>query len=621
MTGRLRQSIDWDNTDAIDEAIRQFRAGRGVIPVWSPDPSGIRRDDGLLPCMCPAGEACKSPGKHPAVAKRADGEGYKHSFLTSEQQIKKALSNPGTKNYGIVPRPGEVFLDLDSEGLDNWKTMIAEHGKPPATEGQKTPNGFHAMYTVSDDPGGNLFGIVTRRFPGGFVVGAGSLHPSGAHYEVVQRGMAATLPPEWTARATAQRQQEKANPTPYDQIPAGQRHDTLRDTARFLHGRGMADEAVYEALLAINAQFPQPKTPEEVRQAMGDLSHFPVDPPNIILTVPEAGSRPKKGLEYEPGILGNWTANDLPTDDPPPMLLDGWLHPEETTILYGKGGVGKGLTAAWLVSRLVQEEQRRVLILDYENHPREWGKRLTDLGLTVEEKANIHWRAPYGVGWGAKKGPIIEVVSLIAEEVARLGIDFIVIDSYSTATTTHDSLGGQESAIELANALQMLHLPTLMLAHVAGQQQKHPEKPFGSVHVHNLVARRTWSVEREREEAGSFDPALGRFSPHVISLSYRNQKSNDGPREKDREVTFSIWDAARRIEASEEAAPKTSLHDMVAAVVADGTQMSNKQIRDAIKEDFFQSVSDEGVDKALKARPDLFRVASTGRPKKWEKVP
>ena len=47
-------------------------------------------------------------------------------------------------------------------------------------------------------------------------------------------------------------------------------------------------------------------------------------------------------------------ASDLLHGDPPDQLADPFLTPEGATVLYGKGGVGKGVVACWLMLRLVR---------------------------------------------------------------------------------------------------------------------------------------------------------------------------------------------------------------------------------------------------------------------------
>jgi hypothetical protein len=115
------------------------------------------------------------------------------------------------------------------------------------------------------------------------------------------------------------------------------------------------------------------------------------------------------------------------------------------------------------------------------------------------------------------------------------------------------------------------------------------------VHVHNLVARWTWSVEVESDEAP--DPSEP-FSPHVVKLEYRNQKHNDGPKQRDRHVSFSFYPVGGVIEASEDAASarQTTLQK-IESVFEDG--FSTRDIFNALKEDFGESPSVHDINTVL----------------------
>ena len=299
---------------------------------------------------------------------------------------------------------------------------------------------------------------------------------------------------------------------------------------------------------------------------------------------------PRSDIEITCGTI---SALELPSDAPPDMLLDGWLHPEETTILYGKGGVGKGVTSAWLAGRLVTEHNLRPYILDYENHEREWGTRLAGLHENDVRKA-IQYGCPYSRRWTEKKGPLITIVDVVAEEMARVRSDYLILDSYSAATTTNDKLGGQESAIELAEALARIGVPVLLTAHVAGGQQRHPDRPFGSVFVHNLVARRTWSVEPDGEPESPASP----FEPHIVKLEYRNQKHNDGPKLRDRRVMVAFFPNGE-VKVTEDVEAPRRAEDMIADALGRTPGMTQKQIVGAIAEWNAKPLSAEVVKKVL----------------------
>ena len=69
--------------------------------------------------------------------------------------------------------------------------------------------------------------------------------------------------------------------------------------------------------------------------------------------------------------LGAHVLSGIPTEPPAPLLI-GRLDPEGHTILYGTGGVGKGTLAASWANGLL-EDGKRILIVDYENHPSRMG--------------------------------------------------------------------------------------------------------------------------------------------------------------------------------------------------------------------------------------------------------
>ena len=88
--------------------------GFGVFPVW-----GVR--DGA--CRCPKGADCdQQPGKHPMTL-----HGFKDA-TTDPDRITKMLSAPGSNgNYGVVPAPGFVIIDVDGEG---WREKLRGLGLP-----------------------------------------------------------------------------------------------------------------------------------------------------------------------------------------------------------------------------------------------------------------------------------------------------------------------------------------------------------------------------------------------------------------------------------------------------------------------------------------------------------
>jgi hypothetical protein len=175
--------------------------------------------------------------------------------------------------------------------------------------------------------------------------------------------------------------------------------------------------------------------------------------------------------------------SELDTAPPARLLLDR-LDPEAATILYGPGGVGKGaLTSSWIV-RLAQLGHH-VLILDYEDHPREWARRITSLGGASVAR-DVHHIAPLSAGLGT----LPKAAKELQAAVAAWGFDYVVVDSALIAAGAADGMK-PDSAEAYFTALQTLRVPSLTLGHVT--KLLDGRYPFGSVYWHNYT-RMSWSL-------------------------------------------------------------------------------------------------------------------------------
>jgi hypothetical protein len=309
--------------------------------------------------------------------------------------------------------------------------------------------------------------------------------------------------------------------------------------------------------------------------------------------------------------VGTRTARDLLHGIAPDPLVTPFLSPEGPTVIYGKGGVGKGLFASYLVKRLI-EAGHIVLLVNFEGHEREWGFRLRGLGLTDEQLDRIHYLAPFGQDWTAPTGSLADVADLLREEASRLGASYLIIDSYSVATSTGDTLGGMPAATEYFNALTRIGLPSTTLAHVAGATGRFPDRPFGSVFVHNL-ARETWAVERTEDSFEEIDPDTW---PKVVSLELRNKKQNDRPEWPPQFMTFNFYGDGT-IEVNRDRPTGRSVADLAADALAGGPLTLDKIIR-AIKEDTGQIVGEGVLRSALLRHTQRFLHDASGkRPHPW----
>jgi len=332
----------------------------------------------------------------------------------------------------------------------------------------------------------------------------------------------------------------------------------------------------------------------------------------------EAFRRDHYGERYRPPTaptIGTRTACDLRFGLPPEQLVRMFLTPEGPTVLYARGGTGKGLIACWLVLHLVRAGHV-AMVLDYEGHEREWGSRLRGLELTEDELARVHYRAPFGSDWTAETGPLSKVAALVREDAVRLGVTYIVVDSYTVATSNGDTMGGEAAAREYFSALSIIGLPSLTIAHVRGDSPRFPDRPFGSVFVHNL-ARETWAVERLADDEPVVDPDLLEHGPAVVRLELRNRKANGRAAAPAQFVTFEFY-ANGSIVVTEDPPKGRRVWELADAVLVDGS-MTAKQIAAAIAEDTGEKVGTDDIRRALERQPSRFTVNKSKRPHTWSR--
>jgi hypothetical protein len=239
---------------------------------------------------------------------------------------------------------------------------------------------------------------------------------------------------------------------------------------------------------------------------------------------------------------------------PPKPLLCGRLDPIEASILFGPGGVGKGALACEYIRRLVGEGHV-VLILDFEDHGDEWGRRMSGLGVDL---TRVHWMAPFKHGLGALFDG--KTAAAIKAEIDAVGATYLVIDSIIVACAGFE-VAAPETPGLYAKALQFFGLPSLSLGHV--NRQHDLRYPFASVFWHNL-ARVTWSLA---EKGGD--------------ILLQNRKASNYERQGAFTVAYEWWNNALR-EVTETPASIT-LMDRITEVLAE-RKMTAPAITEAVNE-------------------------------------
>jgi hypothetical protein len=235
------------------------------------------------------------------------------------------------------------------------------------------------------------------------------------------------------------------------------------------------------------------------------------------------------------------------------------------------------------------------------------------MGATDEELVRIHYRAPFGADWTAETGALSKVAELIRDDAARLGVTYLIVDSYSVATSNGDTMGGEAAAREYFTALARIGLPSLTIAHVRGDAGKFPDRPFGSVFVHNL-ARESWAVERVGEDPVD-DVEDDPYQPNVVALELRNKKSNGRATSRPQFITFTFY-ADSTIEVTTDRPGGRSVAQLVEDALADGP-LPIKGIIAAIREDTGQLLTENTLRSALTRHPQRFAQATGSRPRPW----
>ncbi len=210
---------------------------------------------------------------------------------------------------------------------------------------------------------------------------------------------------------------------------------------------------------------------------------------------------------------------DVDPVEPEDPLLDR-LHPQEHTILYGDGGTGKGVVAAWWVARLTREG-KRVLIVDYEYHMNfEWRPRVEGFGGDMNLVAVVQ-----------PVRPIWDIAGWLRTQASTY--DYVVVDSVSYACFGEE-VEKSVTATKYSMAINQLGKPVLSIAHVT-KADANPNHPFGSIFWSN-GARVTIAIAKQKPEIDDSPRVLrnpktnqrGHFHPVSIDWSWLGQSGPPG---------------------------------------------------------------------------------------------
>jgi hypothetical protein len=297
------------------------------------------------------------------------------------------------------------------------------------------------------------------------------------------------------------------------------------------------------------------------------------------------------------GETGVRPFSELRADPPPCPLVGVFMATEEDIILFGRGGSTKGTIAAWWgLCHLRADPEAVVYVLDYEHHETEWGGRMRRLGATEAEMARIHYASPYSKEWTHPVGDLADVWPYVKEDCEELAVTLLIVDSITAASEAGEAMGGKQATDDYFRASRQIGRRTLHLAHVTGTAEKWPERPFGSVHVHNY-ARETWAVAITRE--GDDGPDTHGLSSTEVEL--RCKKANGRPKPKPQVLTFSYepdYGAISVLGSERDRSHSELVHEALSKTP--DAWMTAKQIAAAVKEDTAEKLTEAQVYDAIR---------------------
>ena len=181
-------------------------------------------------------------------------------------------------------------------------------------------------------------------------------------------------------------------------------------------------------------------------------------------------------------------------DSPPGELLLGMLE-DGPNLFYGAGGIGKGMTGAWLCVEL-QRLGMRPLVYDAEGRPREWSRRVAGLG---GDRSRVVYVTPADMPGSAGK-PFHKAIDGLARLRRLSGADLVLVDSILTAAGVGEEKlrSDAQGPFLYVQALDSLAVPSVSFGHPPKGQ---PEgEPFGSM-AWTAAMRLTWLGTRAEGEA------------------------------------------------------------------------------------------------------------------------
>ena len=316
-------------SDTMCNALAYARLGWPVLPLCAPvfneDGKPMVDREGRPACThSQRGEQCGKEAKRSSPGKIPIGEYAPHgaaSATTNEATVRGWFDAAHAKghalNYGLAMGHGRFALDLDtykhSDALDGLEAVTGK--LPPTAEFHTGGGGKHLVFAVPDGAtvnqappraaDGTVIKGIDVRSTGGYLVGPGSVHPSGAVYraEVTSDpldGVQPTLAPEalvrWLTAPSAPAAPLASPREAGERIPEGERKQAMVSLAGSLHARGSSEATVIAAVVAEDAERCDPPLGEKEATR---IARTVTKKPRVGPTAPKRKREGVIALEYD----------------------------------------------------------------------------------------------------------------------------------------------------------------------------------------------------------------------------------------------------------------------------------------------------------------------------------
>lgn len=434
----------------LDAALSYVRRGWYVLPLHWITPRG---------CSCLAGDACKTPGKHPRVQngeKNASGK---------VEQVQAWWQQWPIANIGILtgPKSGIVVLDIDPRhgGDETLFALEKEHGQLPATiEAITGGTGRHILLQHPGRPVATKVGIwpgIDIKGDTGYIVASPSMHISGARYE-----WDGALHPDdtplaemplwlrWKARTTLEVSDDRSEEIE-PEIVDGKRNNVLTSLAGSMRRRGMVREEIEAALLIVNERRCKPSLDvDEVRKlAKSVMRYAPQDVPTGDLpNDPLPDSAPVGEVIFSDAIeTGTELVARYVADPEPQWLVKDFIPAIGMTLLSGRPKRGKTLLAEHLAVEVARGgvwlgkavEQGTAVIIQADQGWRTTARRLQHWGV---DDLPIYVLASRGISL-ARIGKLEEGLTVLKPRI-------VILDAAAVLLNVRSEFDNQEVAVACA---------------------------------------------------------------------------------------------------------------------------------------------------------------------------